>query len=146
VAAIGRPWEPARAYICTLYPVEVPSADRTGKASTTLYRAAAAESPHTGFRSYWVHAESDARCFLGWLENESPFPGPHQLYRAVVDLSSLRNVPLPTTLESWKVTAIAADLAAKGWTWFSFYERPYRGWMPREYIYLGQEPIPAQPC
>jgi hypothetical protein len=111
-----------------------------------LYRAAAAENPHTGFRSYWVDTEDHAGWFQGWLEQQFPSSGTHRVYRAEVQLTDVWNEPPWNPLDSYEVTRRAADWAAMGLRWFTFYEPSYAGWMPRQYLYLGQEPIPVQPA
>ena len=117
---------------------------------TTLYRAAAAESPHFGLGSYWTPSEDFARRFRFWLDEH--FKDRHAVYRAEVELSDVLDVPFGVFLDSAKVTRRAGRLAAS-YRWVSFYERgAFEGTMIRQYVYLGDEPIraealePGAPC
>jgi len=137
---------------------------------TTLYRAAPASSPWFGRASFWTTNERFARRFARWLDSLAAISprlavGPHVVYRAEVELDDSiggNHLEFPAGLLLDSGDAIKAAkkqdagpllgaLVRGEHTWLSFYERAEPGRMatwegetvPRNYVYLGDEPVPA---
>jgi hypothetical protein len=124
---------------------------------TTLYRAAPASSPWFGRASFWSTNESFARRFARWLNGLAAghpeiINGPNVVYRAEVELDSSaegNHLEFPTQLLLDSVKVVKEG-GFKRYTWLSFYEgsdgrmATWEGHtVPRNYVYLGDEPVPA---
>jgi hypothetical protein len=109
-----------------------------------LWRAAPADGAHFGMGSYWTASELFARRFRLWLDETAD--GRHVIYRADVDLSASLDLPFGVEVSSPVITRHAAEFAAAGYRWVTFYEGVFEGATSRQYVYLGTDPIAAEPA
>ena len=107
-----------------------------------LWRAVPQREPWFGRGSFWTPDVDFAARFAGWLDARFPGLSPHVLYRAKVKVTDGAHLKLPAFpfLESYRVMA-RVDVFSTLYQWVSFHEAPVEGRSPRQFVYLGTEPI-----
>jgi len=120
---------------------DVPAARRPR--ITTLWRAAAPDSPYFGRGSHWTTSEDAARSFQRWLKVN--YSVHRVIYRAEVQLTQVYEPPSWIHLDASDVLCVALAWP-EGYRWLAFHGAgEWDTQSAEQYVYLGPEPVRAVP-
>jgi hypothetical protein len=125
--------------------------------SQVLWSASTIDEFYFGRGSYWTNSETFARWFCAWRDRT--YGVRHAVYRAEVQLQNEFHFPFGLFVPSKTIDGLVETFGRAGFVWISFYEgskvgraRKGRRTQPvtvegslyLQYVYIGDDPIPAQ--
>ena len=109
----------------------------------TLWRAVDAARPYFGRGSFWSPSPEFVAQFGRWLVDTTRCQV--EAYRVDVDIAPDAYLEYPSeTVVDPAVAAQAADALARNFQWLSFHEELCDGTSIRQFVYLGDTPLPAR--
>jgi hypothetical protein len=109
-----------------------------------LWRGVPQATTFFGKGSFWTPSRSFAIKFIAWRDQRVPADAPHVLYELDADVGDRYDFPTLPFIESARVATRVDQFAALGFRWITFHEEPWLGITTRQFVYLGNEPLPAR--